>query len=37
MRLPDDVHLRNLISVPLFHVTGCNSQLIPTTSSTARR
>jgi acyl-CoA synthetase (AMP-forming)/AMP-acid ligase II len=22
--------LRNLISVPLFHVTGCNSQLLPT-------
>jgi long-chain acyl-CoA synthetase len=22
--------LRNLVSVPLFHVTGCNSQLLPT-------
>ena len=22
--------MRNLISVPLFHVTGCNSQLLPT-------
>ena len=22
--------IRNLISVPLFHVTGCNSQLLPT-------
>jgi long-chain acyl-CoA synthetase len=31
MRLPADVHLRNLVSVPLFHVTGCNSQLIITT------
>ena len=31
MRFPDDVHLRNLVSVPLFHVTGCNSQLIITT------
>jgi long-chain acyl-CoA synthetase len=25
-----DPTLRNLISVPLFHVTGCNSQLLPT-------
>ncbi|HEY3749199.1 MAG TPA: AMP-binding protein [Pseudonocardiaceae bacterium] len=25
-----DPELRNLISVPLFHVTGCNSQLLPT-------
>ncbi|MGY1917158.1 class I adenylate-forming enzyme family protein [Blastococcus sp. SYSU DS0973] len=25
-----DATLRNLISVPLFHVTGCNSQLLPT-------
>ena len=24
--------LRNLVSVPLFHVTGCNSQLLPTLS-----
>ena len=24
-----DPSLRNLISVPLFHVTGCNSQLLP--------
>ena len=31
MPFPDDVHLRNLVSVPLFHVTGCNSQLIVTT------
>ena len=22
--------IRNLVSVPLFHVTGCNSQLLPT-------
>jgi long-chain acyl-CoA synthetase len=27
---PDDHPIRNLISVPLFHVTGCNSQLIIT-------
>jgi acyl-CoA synthetase (AMP-forming)/AMP-acid ligase II len=26
----DDVELRNLISVPMFHVTGCNSQLLIT-------
>jgi long-chain acyl-CoA synthetase len=26
----DGRDLRNLISVPLFHVTGCNSQLLPT-------
>jgi long-chain acyl-CoA synthetase len=25
-----DATLRNLVSVPLFHVTGCNSQLLPT-------
>ncbi|MEI8237970.1 MAG: class I adenylate-forming enzyme family protein, partial [Actinomycetota bacterium] len=25
-----DVRLRNLISVPMFHVTGCNSQLLLT-------
>ena len=25
-----DPSLRNLISVPLFHVTGCHSQLLPT-------
>ena len=31
MSLPTDTHLRNLVSVPLFHVTGCNSQLIVTT------
>lgn len=31
MQFPADVHLRNLVSVPLFHVTGCNSQLIITT------
>ena len=24
------MHVRNLVSVPLFHATGCNSQLIPT-------
>jgi long-chain acyl-CoA synthetase len=28
--LPFDGSLRSLISVPLFHVTGCNSQLLPT-------
>src|SRR3954469_7973960 len=26
--LPDEPGLRNLVSVPLFHVTGCNSQLL---------
>lgn len=26
----DDLRLRNLISVPMFHVTGCNSQLLMT-------
>src|SRR4051794_8019497 len=26
--LPDEVGLRQLVSVPLFHVTGCNSQLL---------
>jgi acyl-CoA synthetase (AMP-forming)/AMP-acid ligase II len=31
MALPADTQLRNLVSVPLFHVTGCNSQLIITT------
>ncbi len=31
MSLPADEHLRNLVSVPLFHVTGCNSQLLVTT------
>jgi acyl-CoA synthetase (AMP-forming)/AMP-acid ligase II len=25
-----DESIRNLVSVPLFHVTGCNSQLLPT-------
>ncbi len=25
-----DPSVRNLVSVPLFHVTGCNSQLLPT-------
>jgi acyl-CoA synthetase (AMP-forming)/AMP-acid ligase II len=29
MDLPE-AELRNLVSVPLFHVTGCNSQLLPT-------
>jgi long-chain acyl-CoA synthetase len=28
--IPKDGSVRNLVSVPLFHVTGCNSQLIPT-------
>ncbi|CAB4763097.1 unannotated protein [freshwater metagenome] len=28
MRLPDGMRMRNLISVPMFHVTGCNSQLL---------
>ena len=30
VNLPDDGSVRNLVSVPLFHVTGCNSQLLPT-------
>ena len=30
MKLPTDGSIRNLVSVPLFHVTGCNSQLLPT-------
>src|SRR4051794_23198029 len=28
LNLPDEVGIRNLVSVPLFHVTGCNSQLL---------
>jgi acyl-CoA synthetase (AMP-forming)/AMP-acid ligase II len=28
--IPFDGTLRTLVSVPLFHVTGCNSQLLPT-------
>jgi acyl-CoA synthetase (AMP-forming)/AMP-acid ligase II len=31
--LPTDGSIRNLVSVPLFHVTGCNSQLLPTCES----
>jgi acyl-CoA synthetase (AMP-forming)/AMP-acid ligase II len=30
INLPTDGSIRNLVSVPLFHVTGCNSQLLPT-------
>ena len=30
VNLPMDGSVRNLVSVPLFHVTGCNSQLLPT-------
>lgn len=30
IQITDDVRLRNLISVPMFHVTGCNSQLLIT-------
>lgn len=30
MKLPAALQMRNLISVPLFHATGCNSQLLPT-------
>src|SRR2546426_306865 len=30
VKMPDDGSIRNLVSVPLFHVTGCNSQLLPT-------
>ncbi|HKV18290.1 MAG TPA: AMP-binding protein, partial [Mycobacterium sp.] len=29
LKTPVDMHIRNLISVPLFHATGCNSQLLP--------
>ena len=28
-KLPTDGSVRTLVSVPLFHVTGCNSQLLP--------
>ena len=31
--LPAGRPVRNLVSVPLFHVTGCNSQLLPTIES----
>lgn len=31
--LPSDGSVRTLVSVPLFHVTGCNSQLLPSCSS----
>ncbi|HXA64114.1 MAG TPA: AMP-binding protein [Bryobacteraceae bacterium] len=31
--LPNDGTLRTLVSVPLFHVTGCNSQLLPSCES----
>jgi long-chain acyl-CoA synthetase len=34
--LPRDGSVRNLVSVPLFHVTGCNSQLLPTTQTGSR-
>jgi acyl-CoA synthetase (AMP-forming)/AMP-acid ligase II len=30
MKIATDAHVRNLICVPLYHVTGCNSQLLPT-------
>jgi long-chain acyl-CoA synthetase len=30
VKLPDDGSVRTLVSVPLFHVTGCNSQFLPT-------
>ncbi len=30
MQIPAASRIRNLISVPLFHATGCNSQLLPT-------
>jgi len=30
IRFPMDHTVRNLVSVPLFHVTGCNSQMLPT-------
>ena len=31
--LPMDGSVRTLVSVPLFHVTGCNSQLLPSCES----
>jgi acyl-CoA synthetase (AMP-forming)/AMP-acid ligase II len=31
--LPRDGSIRTLVSVPLFHVTGCNSQLLPSCST----
>jgi long-chain acyl-CoA synthetase len=31
--LPFDGSMRTLVSVPLFHVTGCNSQLLPACAS----
>ena len=34
---PRRPEVRNLISVPLFHVTGCNSQLLPTLQQRRRR
>ena len=33
--LPRDGSVRSLVSVPLFHVTGCNSQLLPCCASGA--
>jgi long-chain acyl-CoA synthetase len=33
--LPTDGSVRTLVSVPLFHVTGCNSQLLPCCESGA--
>jgi acyl-CoA synthetase (AMP-forming)/AMP-acid ligase II len=30
MKFPAGLQMRNLISVPLFHATGCNSQFLPT-------
>ena len=33
VKMPNDGSVRNLVSVPLFHVTGCNSQLLPTCES----
>lgn len=30
LEIPAGTAIRNLISVPLFHATGCNSQLLPT-------
>jgi long-chain acyl-CoA synthetase len=30
LRTPPTLQIRNLISVPLFHATGCNSQFLPT-------
>ena len=34
--LPREAGIHTLVSVPLFHVTGCNSQLLPACVQAAR-